>query len=886
MKKLILFFLTVFILILPGCGRKDSQIQPTQSVEVIEQQVEQASANLQQNLEIDDAQLDDISVAQVQTYDDETIVRYVQTYRGVEIYGSSMVATSADEEFFGGTYYDLTDAFGEDFDTLVKEAATVPEWMQSTESVFIDTESLHPIIYITPEQEAIICRCFFADIYLDGVTERVEVVTDISGRELYEFNLQDQKQYYSSANVQGYSGTLPVVEEDGVYYAYNEEYNFYTAYKVFETSDNVDIDDFSRSVDGKRVLVGSSDLIYSSKNDDWSQGDAKLIACAMETFYNVAAWYDYQFGYKGLDGNGGLGAVAICRVNTRSVAYNDSNILLVMEPDALLAPEIFVHEFGHSVFYKTIGASSPLQNETAALNEAVCDVFGVLYLLTTQDSGSTHDAFDMLGQEDCWILAKGLEGDDKNIPANDYTMDDYLMDRYSDHGEYVSDKFWENSANPDVWIWGIDLFLDMAAEREGISSIAIRHETSSTAERHHNSYIISHTMYRIWSDALDRDADALGQILFRTIRYLPTNADFQDFREAFLYAMRLSYPAEKVASAQGCFSNAGIEQEEEGRIVTIQKQTAGSDEITLEDMMSLPYKDLKEMVWDEFHVSSSFDTPDTWGVQCSIGKCYYTIYYYGYDFEDEDALPSQVSGQDFRKTGKKMAICDVIRTGMTYEEIAGAADVPEPVLTQAGWTTSFPMNYYFVRLFFEGDTEPGELHSAEISLDEYEGNPDTAGPDSEMNTRYMLAYCLADYGTIYADFGDSSYTNPDIYGDGSNVWNCTCMLGEGLSLVFDFASDYEDPAAMPIYARIDDFMYWSGSTTGAALCPGLSMGMTYAEAAATIGLTPLEWAPEQTWSEPVFLSYGGDAGCALELYFTGSSEETAVLVSVNAIPIG
>ena len=166
----------------------------------------------------------------------------------------------------------------------------------------------------------------------------------------------------------------------------------------------------------------------------------------------------------------------------------------------------------------------------------------------------------------------------------------------------------------------------------------------------------------------------------------------------------------------------------------------------------------------------------------------------------------------------------------------------------------------------------------------YRYQPDGT-PFSE-DTDYLLAYCLADYGTIYADFGDSSYTNPDIYGDGSNVWNCTCMLGEGLSLVFDFASDYEDPSAMPIYARIDDFMYWSGSTTGAALCPGLSMGMTYAEAAATIGLTPLEWAPEQTWSEPVYLSYGGDAGCALELYFIGSSEETAVLVSVNAIPIG
>lgn len=303
-------------------------------------------------------------------------------------------------------------------------------------------------------------------------------------------------------------------------------------------------------------------------------------------------------------------------------------------------------------------------------------------------------------------------------------------------------------------------------------------------------------------------------------------------------------------------------------------------------MMSLPYKDLKEMVWDEFYVTNSFDTPDTWGVQCSIGECYYTIYYYGYVFEDEDALPSQVSGQDFRKTGKKMAICDVIRTGMTYEEIAGAADVPEPYHSQMGWTTSFQMNYYFVRLFFEGDAEPGELYSAEISLDEYGVNPDTANPDSEMNTRYLLDYCTATYADIYEEFQYASYTCPDIYGDGGNVWNCSCMIGQGLSLVFDFASDYEDPAAVPIYARIDDFMYWSGSTTGAELCPGLAMGMTYEEASRTVDLTALEWAPEQTWSEPVYLSYGSAAGCALEMYFIGSSEDSAILVSVNATPIG
>lgn len=151
---------------------------------------------------------------------------------------------------------------------------------------------------------------------------------------------------------------------------------------------------------------------------------------------------------------------------------------------------------------------------------------------------------------------------------------------------------------------------------------------------------------------------------------------------------------------------------------------------------------------------------------------------------------------------------------------------------------------------------------------------------------YLLDYCTADYGTIYDAFQINSYTNPDIYGDGGNVWNCTCMLGEPLALVFDFASDYEDPAAKPIYVQIDDLLYWSGESTGAEICPGLNMGMTYRQAAKALDLSELSFAPEQSWPDPVYLCYGGAAGCALELYFVGSSEDSAILVSVNATPIG
>ena len=88
------------------------------------------------------------------------------------------------------------------------------------------------------------------------------------------------------------------------------------------------------------------------------------------------------------------------------------------------------------------------------------------------------------------------------------------------------------------------------------------------------------------------------------------------------------------------------------------------------------------------------------------------------------------------------------------------------------------------------------------------------------------------------------------------------------------------------YAAIDDLMFYSGDSSGAEICPGLNMGMTYRQAAKALDLSELSFAPEQRWTDPVYLCYGSAAGCALELYFVGSSEDSAILVSVNATPIG
>lgn len=145
---------------------------------------------------------------------------------------------------------------------------------------------------------------------------------------------------------------------------------------------------------------------------------------------------------------------------------------------------------------------------------------------------------------------------------------------------------------------------------------------------------------------------------------------------------------------------------------------------------------------------------------------------------------------------------------------------------------------------------------------------------------YLLDYSHLTYGELYEIFWASAYSTPEE----GNLWNYACQLGEGLGIVFNFASDYEDPNARAVYISINDFLYYSGDTCGAALCPGLEFGMTYREAAKALELTEPQFAPEQRWTEPVYVCYSSAMGCALELYFAGDDPDTAVLVGIGAIP--
>lgn len=675
--------------------RPEAELSEPPAQEVLDRNTEA----LRSRLGLTDAQISELEVTGTGSYEGETIVRYAQTWQGVEIYGSSIVTTSGDPDYLAGTWYDLSEAFGEDFDALVAQASEIPEWMTSREAdgalLTYNTDSLRPVIYITEENTAVIARCFTLEATCDGEKRELEMVTDIPGEILYDCRELSGIEGYRVVTVKGsMKNPCQLVAQGDTFYAYNEEYNFYAAATIYKTKSDVDRDEYQIIKDGRKQVIGDESLIYSRDSRKWTGGNADMILRAMTSYYNVLDWFYQTFGYRGLDGQGGLSAILVVKDMGSSPAANDSSVMLLVQPDVLKAEEVLAHECTHTMFHVFSGTRGMTKNQTAALNEALADVFGCLYQDAKGDSS--------------WIIGANLDDPDdaKNIPGTFKTMDDYQYDVDEDY--------------PFDWMDKINRKLYKSA---GI-------ELVSTGSRYDNAYIITNTMYRIWKNVFRKDSDLFGQALYRSMRYLPADPDFSEFRAAFLYTLEKMYGSKKADAAADEFKKAKIYEEVQDAVVRIAAAVKDRDEV------------------------------------------------------------------------------------------------------------------------------------------------------------YLLDYCSMDFASIRDTFIYNYYTNPDIYGDGGNVWNCTCMLGEPLSMVFDFASDYEDPDAMPIYVRINDLLYWSGESTGAKLCDGLAFGMTWAEVSGSLDITELDWAPEQRSPEPVYICYGGAEGCALELYFTGSSMDTAILVAVNAIPAG
>ncbi len=653
---------------------------------------------LTEQVELPEDPQTEYEVTDIQTYEEETVWRYAQTYGGVEVYGSSVLVASGAEDYVAGICYDLTEAFEENFDAQVAEAETVPSWMTAEEgegaSLTYDTGTLRAVIYVTGE-EAVVARCVEVRLETEEESCVFELVFSLDGSILYDYSELNQTMEFSDAEITGaYSLTLSV--EDNTYYAYNQEYNFFVTDQRTRKKASAWAEAHSAWDEalGHRTVELDKSVIYSTGTSRWTKGAASTVLESAAVFYDVARWYDEHFGWVGLNNDGSACMIQLTD-ESGSPAANYSSAVILMNSEVVQAPEVLAHEFGHSVFSGLTG-SSKTENESGALNEAVSDVFAVLYL----GDGSWRIGANIGNCKDLISAQKIVDGEVTQWPI---AMKDYAMDSV-----WFSEEM--------DWKTTVKKVLDF------LPGVDIRCETSNQ-HTHGNSAIVSHTLYRIWDEVLDRDDEVLGNLLFQCLRYVPVGGGFSQFRDAFLYAMRQHCDIDTVMYASTFFDMAGIWSAGSDNLARIRRQVLASTNQCIFDVASMTYGELCALGLD----MEIFEDQDGWicDVRWNDAVVAYISYASG-DIPKEETYPYWVNVQDFQGGAAYAPVMEGITTGMTYYEfIAGNDDPPELYSSEffgvmcADFETE---DGALVTLYFEDPEESGILTMAEIIYPDRKGN--------------------------------------------------------------------------------------------------------------------------------------------------------------------
>lgn len=640
-KRWLCVILAVMLLLncLSGCGGNG---QKTPSAAEQERIREKAFSVLQEELALPETAAKELVAEQVEKYRDETVVRYSQIYEGVEVFGSSVVVASGEENLCIGTYYDLSCAFGADFEEQVREARNIPAWMTerqgSTGILRYRAETMKPVIYVLPDETAVVAR------QVDAIFETAEgsaeytMVLSLDGRTLYTWQSYDAG--FAEATVSGPNGeTCKASKEDGYFYAYDREMNFY----VYDRSVS---DALSHVTNGGASISGA--LMYRTDSGEWTSGKAEKVFEAMSAFGDVARWYRDVLGYNGIDGKKGTAMVVLASGTGPSVAVNAHRYgyvtyLYTTEGGytAADAPEILAHEYGHAIIKNISGTKG--SGQTAALCEAICDVFGACYLK------GWHLAAVMAGT-----------GDDKNIAGTSIrTMDDYIYDTLDDYGDTLN-----NSADNGFYSFMYEIYENHASMGLLDDYITM---SSDAYHYHENAYVVSYTLHRIWDKALNRNYEVLANLVMNSIRYLPKDADFSDFRMAFLYSARKIFDKDMVAYMSTFFDVAKIETVKPSQLVNV-GTAKDSSVFHYAMLLGMSYGEISRMDWEQQMFYDSYDYPGQWFFNAEKGRGMVFLDFNG-TAGDPDAYPCSVSVYDLAAGTAGLPVLANIRTGMTYEEI-------------------------------------------------------------------------------------------------------------------------------------------------------------------------------------------------------------------------
>lgn len=669
MKRILCFALAMVLTLgcLSGCREKDDRDKKKGSLDW-DAASEEAMDVLRDTLPLPETAAEELVAEQVDTYEDETVVRYAQTYEGVEIFGSSMVVAMGDEDLCIGTYYDLSGAFDEAFQEQVDQAETVPDWMTTrygnSGTLHYQADTLRPVIYILPDETAVVARCVEALVETAESRAVYTLVLSLDGTTIYTWQTYDAG--FTDATVTGPGGeAYAAAKEGGTYYAYDRELNFY----IYD-GDVDDVDDYL----SKRGAVVNGELMYSSDSDEWTSGQAKKVFEAMTAYGDVARWYRDALGYDGINGTGGAAMVVLGEGKGASVAVNGDRYggvtYLYTTKDgytAADAPEILAHEYGHAVIKNVSGTNG--SGQTAALCESVCDLLGACYL-------------------EGWHLAKVMagSGNDKDIAGSELkTMDDYIYDDLDDYGDVLNEYF-DNSI--------YSFFYEIYDHASAIGMVDDYITMSSDAYHYHeNAFILSYTVYRVWDRELDRNYEVLANLVMNAIRYLPKDANFSDFRTAFLYSAQKTFETDKVARMSTIFDAAGIKATDRSELVNV---GAAKDQSIFHYslLLGMPYKEITMIDWEEQYFYDSFDYPGMWYFDGKKDGAQVFLDFTGTE-ADPEAYPNSVAVYDTAAGAAGVLILPEVKTGMTYDQI-------KAVLPELGELKDEPeLDYLYARCIRE-----------------------------------------------------------------------------------------------------------------------------------------------------------------------------------------
>jgi Zn-dependent metalloprotease len=259
--------------------------------------------------------------------------------------------------------------------------------------------------------------------------------------------------------------------------------------------------------------------------------------------------YYYQYHYRGIDYGGHLNVVG--HAHTGSLC-NDAAFNLHYEQfyfnsgdwvtrKFISTLDIVGHEFTHAVLFES-GILQDYRGETAAVNEAICDLFGTFIALQHREDCTQPWR---IGQES-YFTGRGRDLTNPSCDSSGVRHYIPLDAINSANAGYYPDHYRDLYTGPH----------DLAHDLGGV---------------HINSTILSHAVFLMAQGGTNRSSgvrvtgigiEPVRLLLWRIISngLLDFDSDFADFRKAFILACLLEYPLnlDYLATVKTAFYAAGI----------------------------------------------------------------------------------------------------------------------------------------------------------------------------------------------------------------------------------------------------------------------------------------------------------------------------------------